>query len=54
MSLVVVAGKEAFTLRHLKVFRREELEAIFGELAPSIEKELSRALLLLAPLAVRA
>ncbi|MEM0495058.1 MAG: hypothetical protein QXU72_07370 [Thermofilum sp.] len=54
MSLVVVVGKEAFTLRHLKVFRREELEAIFGELAPSIERELSRALLLLAPLAVRA
>lgn len=53
MSLVV-AGKEAFTLRHLKVFRREELEAIFGELAPSIERELGRTLLLLAPLTVKA
>lgn len=50
---VVIAGKEAFTLRHLRVFRREELEAIFGDLSSSIERELSRAVLLQAPLTVR-
>lgn len=52
MSTVVV-GREVFTLRHLKVFRREELAAIFGELAPGIERELSRAVFLLAPLTVK-
>ncbi len=54
MSRLVVVGKEAFTLRHLKVFRREELAAIFGELAPVLEKKLESVVVLLTPLYVRA
>lgn len=54
MSQLVVVGREAFTLRHLKVFRREELAAVFGELAPVLEKKLESVIVLLTPLYAKA
>ncbi|MCC5999081.1 MAG: hypothetical protein LM573_08380, partial [Thermofilum sp.] len=33
MSRQVVVGKEVFSLSHLKVFRREEIEKFMGDVA---------------------
>lgn len=53
MSRLVVIGREQFSPVHLKVFREEELRAIFGEVAEEVARIAGQTIALFPPLAVK-
>lgn len=52
MSETIVVGSETFSRRHLKVFRREELEEIFGEVAEDLARVAEATVVFSSPLSV--
>ncbi|MCC6002797.1 MAG: hypothetical protein LM590_00445 [Thermofilum sp.] len=49
MSRQIVVGREAFSLAHLKVFRREEVEKFMGDVAGELISLASNAIIVFKP-----